>query len=138
MKKLLLSIITIIALVSLTGCVSEEESAIMEIEKDILKLEYSGNYGTSNTIGKVQSVNCSVSENDNNGRYLLNCKVRYNPKQYSGETDLTKEYTDNIIALYAKKNSNQFVRTYGSSIQKQVLKTEFCWEKSSSDGYSCE
>lgn len=137
MKKIMLCFISCLALFGLTGCDSVEDNAIYEIENDIREQNYSLGYGTTYTIGKVKSAKCSISENDQDYRILLNCTIKYNPKLNNGTTDLTKEMDDDIVAMYIQSKSSSYVRMFGSTSQIESLKSSVCWGKEVSAGYDC-
>ena len=135
MKKICICLALIILLLSITGCSDDTDYAV-DIQKDIKSLEYS-DYGTNYAIGKVISTRCTEVESDGYGRYLYECKIKYNPKLNSGATDLTKELDENVYAMFMNISSSRYARLYGSKTMEDYLKSEFCWGKPASDGYDC-
>ncbi len=87
--------------------------------------------------GKVLSANCKEVENDGNGRYLLQCSIRYNPKDKNNSTDLTKENTVTVMAVFLKNDSKTYYKKYERYSYKDTLKSKSCWGKDKSYGLSC-
>lgn len=94
------------------------------------------------SIGKITSADCSSSENeyDNNGRYLMRCSYKYNPKNGAGSTMLDREHKGDVYALYMDNGDGTFAYKFGhaGTAYKDKFKSDYCWGKEKSLKFNCK
>ena len=91
-----------------------------------------------NGSGKVLKTDCKIIESDGKGRYLVQCDVRYNPKDRNNNTDVTKENTVTVMAVFINNGNGTFSKKYERKAYTSSLKTSSCWGKDKSYGLKCQ
>lgn len=91
--------------------------------------------GASGSVQRVNSVNCSIKDNDNYGRYVLYCSI-----DYTGHTTgsgISKAGTGSVYVGYLNIGGSKFnykigATYYSSEDALSYLKSKICWNSSSS------